>query len=314
MRLTVCGVVALLAVLTSFPAGAQEPSLPPLPVDPEPATSPSPVEAPASAPSVEAPAQEASSPAQEATTPAAEADAVPDAATQEDERRFRHGALQAGATTTGMLVGGVTLALGGAVALAVLTVAFGIPAFGIYAIVMVPFLLAVGLPVVAMAGGLLGAGLGFLAVPLFYPPYDAPGVLRLPRNVLTLSPLHLLRGHFSLEYERALSDHFTLFVAPFFDRGLDAVTQIGDDARPYVGLTAGLRWFVWGQAPRGAYLSPEVLVGDGEGGSRATAALVLGHQWLIFRHAALNVGLGGGYDFIKAVPTLVLRTNLGAAF
>lgn len=124
-----------------------------------------------------------------------------------------------------------------------------------------------------------------------------------PLNTITLNPLAMLLGSFSLEYERAVSPGMSWFVGPryAFARTSDAGVETTVHG---VGVVGGLRLFLTGVAPKGLFLSPNASVGYASGkdnlGGEASAisyslGLLGGYTWIFADVFDLSIGLGAQY-------------------
>lgn len=280
-------------------------------------------------------AEEPTPPPAEAPAAPAPAETPPSSEPERDRTFVKNAGMSAAALGGGLVIGGIA----GAIAGGVVGVMFG-ASFGPFVIIAVPLF-----AVVFGAGGLIigalgGGGLGFLgSLFLIAPP---PQEREAPANVLTVAPVGLLARRLSLEYERRLSPHYTVFAAPLFE----ADTTSSSYWRGGTGfsLTAGVRGYLWGQAPRGAFIGVEAHGGSGrfthyfappgavvDGTPFVTtrdvftgAGVTFGHTWLIANHVPISFGLGAVYQvsfasapevgervFHEFVPTV--RLNVGAA-
>jgi len=164
---------------------------------------------------------------------------------------------------------------------------------------------------------------------------DSSADAREPVNTVTVSPLPLVfNRELDIEYERAVSDDFSLFAAPSLVVG----TTTSCTCSYYgAGVTAGARFFP-GRAPSGVFLgafgtllyasasigSPSV---SGTGLAFETGGM-LGYTFIIARRLDLSLGAGAAYAQEKvtlATPEAemtvgangvipVLRLALGVAF
>lgn len=146
-----------------------------------------------------------------------------------------------------------------------------------------------------------------------------------PRNVLSFAPLGLPTGLLALEYERVVSDHVSLKLAPDLRvyrapdgvRGFDAWS----DGERLLGVSGGLRLFVLGRAPSGLWLEPEagtVIKLDRQAGETRQA-------WAVPRLAGtlgvtgvvggwLSLSAGAGVQLLGLAPLPNLRLSMGVAF
>lgn len=161
---------------------------------------------------------------------------------------------------------------------------------------------------------------------------------RAPPNVVTTNPLAtVLAGTANVEYERAIAPWASLFVGPQVQFGYGVLLRSGADDKIFgLGLSAGARFYVFGDAPRGFFLSPQLDIAyvtlrrgsaEGSGAGFGIAALI-GYQWLVADHFAISLGIGGRYLAVTANASsggssastdtsgfgLAGRLALGAAF
>lgn len=123
-------------------------------------------------------------------------------------------------------------------------------------------------------------------------------------NTLTLAPLSLLLGRFGVEYERALGDHASIFLAPnagwLFRSSSAAISSSS------WGVDAGARFFFLGHAPSGLWGGPQVFYSRDsvtQDGTRITGAksgfgLMMGGTLILFD--ALDFSVGAGLQYIVA--------------
>jgi hypothetical protein len=132
--------------------------------------------------------------------------------------------------------------------------------------------------------------------------HSLPAVDDHPRNRLTLGPTPLLLGWIAVEYERAISDRFSLVFGPQFrPRGLLFGLE-GRGGR----VVLGSRFFLFGRAPTGGWLGAEIIptyeeMRADEGSTYATTRSIVG---LLTAGQTISVGpltgsagigLGAGY-------------------
>lgn len=126
----------------------------------------------------------------------------------------------------------------------------------------------------------------------------------LPRTVISTNPLGMLVGTLNVELEQVVMPTLSLFVGPQvqFSQGIGSSP---DRSVWGVGAVGGLRFYPWGLAPKGLYLSPQlslayasVTSGSVEGsGTGFSVAGMVGYQWIIGRHFAL--ALAGGVQYLS---------------
>jgi hypothetical protein len=123
---------------------------------------------------------------------------------------------------------------------------------------------------------------------------------REPLNTITVSPLSLIfNRELDLEYERAVSDDFSLFAGPSFIVG---TTSSCNCSYSGWGATAGARFFA-GQAPSGVFFgvfgsvfSLSASLNGASGSAFAwEAGGMIGYTFIIARHFDLSLGLGAAY-------------------
>lgn len=142
-------------------------------------------------------------------------------------------------------------------------------------------------------------------------------------------------GVYALEYERALTRHLGVYVAPAlirFNRSHGGTLITGFSA------DAGVRYYFTGQAPTGPWASAGLnarLYGGtyqttlGPGGEETLsfgAGGMAGYTFLVQRVLDISLGMGGGVNRIAArsvflgmtsekfAPVLLVRLNVGFAF
>ena len=128
-----------------------------------------------------------------------------------------------------------------------------------------------------------------------------------PVNTVTISPLPLVfNRELDLEYERAVSDDFSLYAGPSLVLG----TSTRNSSYLAGGVTVGARFFP-GQAPRGFFIGA---FGTGLYASASTAASTSsGGPSVSGTGVAYEAGGMLGYTFILA-DRLDLSLGLGAAY
>ncbi len=148
-----------------------------------------------------------------------------------------------------------------------------------------------------------------------------------PRNTVTVNVPANLFGAYSIEYERVLSPSLSLFVEPtYFAIRPTEGFSVGASGP---GVVVGLHYFLFGNAPSGLFLSPEVYatyidsLGDAAGAAPGFGVgAVAGWTFIFFDFLDLSLGLGAtanllgyqpnGYPGFGIAP--VLRANVGVAF
>ncbi len=153
-----------------------------------------------------------------------------------------------------------------------------------------------------------------------------------PANTLTVEPLAaIFTRTISLEYERAVTDLFTLYLAPAFT--FDSVSSDGGDVSFIaVGGAVGARFFPWSPAPTGLFFGPfaqlswaEAERGDAQAdGVGFAAGALAGYTWLLGELFDLSLGVGAAYwDLTVTVDGVdegrrgvlpVARVAVGVAF
>ncbi len=113
----------------------------------------------------------------------------------------------------------------------------------------------------------------------------------------------MLGGTFNVEYERAVAPMVSVFVGPELQFSQGVLASASNMEVFGFGVSAGARFYLFGDAPRGMFLSPEVSAAwvsaktssaEGSGSGFGVAALV-GYQWLIADHFAISLGIGARY-------------------
>ena len=148
---------------------------------------------------------------------------------------------------------------------------------------------------------------------------DTPRLEQHPRQwTVSVDPLTLILGFVHVQVEHTLGEHFSLYVGPslrLFD------SPLGFPKGPFRGYGAevGLRGFVWGKAPEGAWLmlrgilAAVVHEGGVEPGGYASA--LAGYTGIIGPGLVLSGGLGiswfsygpayGIHGFLPAAHTAI---------
>lgn len=176
-------------------------------------------------------------------------------------------------------------------------------------------------------------------------------VVRTPHQQLSINPLTTLAGvrfrfnMLSFEYERAITDHWTVFGAPEA-----AWTPLKGGAELFMSgmaLSLGARWYKSGPAPRGFYAGARVHLLSGFIHSDVTSIRAgvprfipdvvnggamfvgiggeTGYSWVLGDGFYLSAGLGVNVDLVQlagdagvtrvgVIPLPLLRFNLGWAF
>ncbi|MDQ3266259.1 MAG: hypothetical protein M3Y59_21865 [Myxococcota bacterium] len=132
-------------------------------------------------------------------------------------------------------------------------------------------------------------------------------------NVLTVGPILFAFGFYGLEYERVLTDLFSVFVVP---QWLNATAASGFE------VTGGARVYLFGEAPRGLYVGAYAVGGVGAAGPGFGLGGELGFQWLLGDRVALALGYGHGWRAVQGYLTHQgvfpqvnrVRVQLGVAF
>ena len=147
-----------------------------------------------------------------------------------------------------------------------------------------------------------------------------------PQWTVTVDPLTVALGYPHLQVERALGDHVSLYAGPHA-RLFDGVLTEGHE--PFLGFggEVGVRWFPWGDAPRGAWgMVRQVVAGlhttEGPPASElgGYSSVLVGYTGLIGDRFVLSGGAGYNqlYYDIRGMgasgPFIALHTNLGVAF
>jgi hypothetical protein len=166
--------------------------------------------------------------------------------------------------------------------------------------------------------------------PMYEPALVAPE--ESPKNTITWNPLSILAGVLSVEYERALTEWLTVFAGPQI-QVFPGVFNVPEDSSAFgVGLTAGARFVLYGDAPEGFWISPQfsaawataTVNGETADGVGFSAGALVGFSWFIGGVFDLSLGLGAGYvnasvtvggDTIGLEGILPMgRLAIGAAF
>lgn len=139
-----------------------------------------------------------------------------------------------------------------------------------------------------------------------------------PKQVISTNPFGVVFEWFNLEYERRLSDTFSLGFA-----GSYVPLDSGDDH--YISGNALVRYYPQGRALSGFYFGGRTGVYDVDGGGGSEvffgAGFEIGYTWLLgeSRNFQLSLGagasrlFGGTLDGSAAIPTIRLL-NVGLAF
>jgi hypothetical protein len=142
-----------------------------------------------------------------------------------------------------------------------------------------------------------------------------------------VDPLTVALGYPHLQVERALADHWSVYLGPHA-RLFDGILTEGSE--PYVGFgaEAGVRWFPWGGAPEGAWLMGRTVASRlrttdntelrGFGGY---ASVLAGYTGLVLNdRLVLSGGLGYNHLYYGIAgygtegPFIAAHTALGVAF
>lgn len=146
-----------------------------------------------------------------------------------------------------------------------------------------------------------------------------------PGSILSVAPLGWVGGLLAVEYERVLSEHVSLTLAPdvrFWkpQEGDRIAARVPFEGRTLVGGAVGVRLFMLGRAPDGIWLQPEL---GGVTGLTAIAgepvhtlavprfAFTAGLTYLMDGWLALSAGLGVQH---MRVPMPNLRLSVGVGF
>ena len=161
-----------------------------------------------------------------------------------------------------------------------------------------------------------------------------------PRNRLTIGPTPLILGWIALEYERAISDRFSLVFGPQYRPGRVLFGVEGKGARAVFGT----RFFLFGRAPTGGWLGMEIVpayeqIRSADGATayatmRSIVGLLTAGQTISLGPltGSAGLGLGGGYldnespeaarkigpftmpNLSGFIPALSLHLNAGIMF
>ncbi|MDP2305091.1 MAG: hypothetical protein Q8P18_03610 [Pseudomonadota bacterium] len=139
---------------------------------------------------------------------------------------------------------------------------------------------------------------------------------------VTVDPLTVALGFVHVQVEHTLGERASIYVGPSL-RLYDGL--LGPSAHPYVGFggEVGVRGFVWGKAPRGAWvmargvLADVVAEGKGELGGYTSALVgftgILGPGLVLSGGAGVSYfDYGPAYGIHGVLPAL--HTNIGWAF
>ena len=87
---------------------------------------------------------------------------------------------------------------------------------------------------------------------------DADDKRSVARNAVTTNPIRYGILHFQVEYERTVSQRWSLFLSPIaFHHALWYPPVSSDDATATgYGIDFGARWFLTGRAPTGVFAGP----------------------------------------------------------
>jgi hypothetical protein len=160
-----------------------------------------------------------------------------------------------------------------------------------------------------------------------------------PANTVTLNPIRYGLLHFQVEYERVLTENFSLFVSPiaFHHPTWYPFNKIANTTAEGIGVDLGGRFIFLGEAPTGVYIGPFLSAYYGvehrdgltfEGFVFSPGAQA-GYQIVLWDWLALGAGVGGSYGLSTTAPPagsppgaglphsgfwLNFRSNIGIAF
>lgn len=155
-----------------------------------------------------------------------------------------------------------------------------------------------------------------------------------PRNTVTISPINLIFGTVSLEYERRLGSHASLFVGPEVLLPFGAFRGLDEDESLFgVEGRIGVRLFPFGNALEGFYTAFDLNIGwaraeageQSATGSTGSLGLSIGGQWQVDDVFAVGLDIGGGWRLSQidlsdgrsvgvSGPMAKVRLSVGAAF
>lgn len=136
-----------------------------------------------------------------------------------------------------------------------------------------------------------------------------PEARRRPLNTITIEPLSLIFARtIDVEFEHAVSPGVSLFVGPSVIIGTPSTTY-ANESYFGVGVSFGARFFMFGNAPRGFFLSPFAEIAyasasvNGASGSGVAFAVggLVGYTWLI--GDVFDVSIGGGVQYFSEQVT-----------
>lgn len=159
---------------------------------------------------------------------------------------------------------------------------------------------------------------------------DDPG----PKNTLTISPLSLVFGTLSFEYERKLGSHASLFVGPELLMPFGVLRGLDEGESLYaLEMRMGVRLFPFGNALEGFYVAFDVNAGWARGtaddltatGTSGALGAAFGAQWQVDDVFAVGFDVGGGLrsaqvtvsdgrEIGSAGPSFKIRLSVGVAF
>lgn len=146
--------------------------------------------------------------------------------------------------------------------------------------------------------------------------------LRAPKNIISVAPVSLATGAIGAEYERALARSISLT----FSADYRYLAGSPGEGQPHVevgflGMNVGAHIFLWGKAPTGLWLGPElgVIFAGGRQGdtlmdsaNMPRTALQLGYTGLIANLVSVSVGAGVQTWGKAVLPSG--RASVGLAF
>jgi hypothetical protein len=131
---------------------------------------------------------------------------------------------------------------------------------------------------------------------------ELPPVLPVEHSdIVSFSPVHLLFAMVSVEYERVIAPSSTVFVAPVY-RSREPFSL-----RPGFGFGAdvGARYFIWGVAPRGFFVSAQVYAG------RSLLVSTTGGEPGWATHTLYGAGSMVGFTASPIIPAVLFSLGLG---
>lgn len=145
-----------------------------------------------------------------------------------------------------------------------------------------------------------------LPPPALAAPLSEPASPDEPHWTLTVDPLTTVLGFVHVQVEHTLGSHLSLYAGPSL-KLFDSPLGIATGAFKGYGVEAGLRAFVWGRAPRGAWVMARGVLADVVYGERIV------DSWGLRSHPGGYASLLAGYTGIIG-PGITLSGGLGVSY